>query len=84
MVSFKDFKLGFSGMALTMEQSVNSSKVPSFKQSYDLQVVDALQLGLSVIVVYKTIVTLIKVSILMIYLRLCTLPIMAFASMLQN
>ncbi|KAJ4360324.1 uncharacterized protein N0V89_000886 [Didymosphaeria variabile] len=53
LVSVKEFNFGFSGMSLTMEQSVESSK-----------------LGLAVIAVYKTIVTLIKASILMIYLRL--------------
>ncbi|OAG03922.1 uncharacterized protein CC84DRAFT_1149671, partial [Paraphaeosphaeria sporulosa] len=53
LISVKVFKMGYSGMSLSMEQAVASSK-----------------LGLSVIVVYKSTVTLIKASILMIYLRL--------------
>ncbi|KAF2442777.1 hypothetical protein P171DRAFT_49262 [Karstenula rhodostoma CBS 690.94] len=53
LVAVKEFKLGYSGMSLSMEQAVAGSK-----------------LGLSAIVVYKSIVTLIKASILMIYLRL--------------
>ncbi|KAL5407796.1 hypothetical protein PMIN03_006930 [Paraphaeosphaeria minitans] len=53
LVAVKVFKMGYSGMSLSMEQAVASSK-----------------LGLSIIVVYKSTVTLIKASILMIYLRL--------------
>ncbi|KAF1980343.1 hypothetical protein BU23DRAFT_522391 [Bimuria novae-zelandiae CBS 107.79] len=53
LVSLKKYNMGFSGISLTMEKSVESAK-----------------LGLAVIAVYKTIVTLIKASILMIYLRL--------------
>lgn len=65
----KEFKSGFSGMSMTPQQMKSNLKVlksPVAVFGADSQS----QLILAIIVVYKTIVTLIKLSILMIYVRL--------------
>jgi hypothetical protein len=63
-------KLGFSGMNLTPEQTKGTLKV--CPPPDDRSIMLTPQLILAIIVVYKMTVTLIKLSILMIYLRLCT------------
>lgn len=68
IVGAKEFKLGFSGMDLTPEQMVSNIKVSQYHLNAEPG--SFLQLILAVVVVYKMTVTLIKLSILMIYLRL--------------
>jgi hypothetical protein len=68
IVGAKEFKLGFSGMDLTPEQMVSNIKVSQYHLNAEPGSFP--QLILAVIVVYKMTVTLIKLSILMIYLRL--------------
>jgi hypothetical protein len=63
-------KLGFSGTNLTPEQMTGTLKVRSPPDHRSTILTP--QLILAIIVVYKMTVTLIKLSILMIYLRLCT------------
>jgi hypothetical protein len=68
IVGAKEFKLGFSGMDLTPEQMVSNIKVSQYHLNAEPGSFS--QLILAVVVVYKMTVTLIKLSILMIYLRL--------------